>query len=60
MRTFPLRTEVSTGEHGCHSSQNDDDIPADSSTIVSYKPVMVVPLVIWMDMLIAVKASGFV
>jgi hypothetical protein len=60
MQTLPLRTPVCTGECGCYSSQSDDDIPADSSTIVSYKPVMVVPLVIRMDMLIAVKASGFV
>jgi hypothetical protein len=51
---------VSAGEYGCYSSQRDDDIPADSSTVVSYKPVMVVPLVIRMDMLIAVKTSGFV
>jgi hypothetical protein len=51
---------MSTGEHGCYSSQSDDDNPTDNSTIVSYKPVMVVPLVIRMGMLIAVKASGFV
>jgi hypothetical protein len=56
MQTHPPRRPVSTGEYWCYSSQSDDDIPADSSTVVSYKPVMVVPLV----MSIAVKASGFV
>jgi len=46
--------------HTCApDGQSDDDIPADNSIIVSYRPVMVVPLVIRMNTLIAVKASGF-
>lgn len=57
MQTLPSRR---AGGYGCYSNQSYDDIPADSSTIVSYKPVMVEPLVTRMDMLIAVKASGFV
>jgi hypothetical protein len=60
MQILPPRRAMSTGEYGCYSSQSYDDIPADSSKIFSHKPVMVVPLVIRMDMLIAVKASGFV
>lgn len=59
MHTLPPRRAVSAGEYGCYFSYSDDDIPVDSSTIVSYKPVMLVPLVIRMDMLIAVQASGF-
>ena len=50
---------MSTGEYRWYYSQSDDEIPAHNSIIVSYRPVIVVPLVIRMDTLIAVKASGF-
>ena len=56
----PQKKAVSTGEYGCYSSRTDDDIPADISKIVSYKSVMIEPLVIRMDMLIAVKTYGFI